>query len=399
VFAISRLFPGFPAADESSYIAEVVRNVGVAQVGFDAGTLFAGAYPLGFLPRAESIAALNDPMQEETLRLVRGRGADVLLTGLGGDEMLHGGPAVVYAERLLSGDLSVVSELIRAATTLGMPRRSLLKGRLLFPVVKTLLSPAARWWRLRRAASRLPAWVDTDADTLRRILRTYLMPERVGFRYGSRRHAWDLLSGHGGLLAVDSYRMEGIRAGVDVRHPFYDVRLCRFVFGIPPALLHRQGLSKWLARFAAAGILPHSLCWRTRYPDFEALCASAWNAHRDQIVTVLERMPAGAVPLLRTSRILAACREEATAADSSLGLQALYALMLVSWVTGRETVQTKGEIPKNQGSQQASANASTGSGQTYHKPILRRLGTLAELTQGGSPSRRDLPANRAGNKV
>lgn len=399
VLAISRRFPGFPAADEGAYIDEVVRTTGVDHSAFDAGELFARGYPLGFLPRTECIAALDDPMQRETLRRARARGADVLLTGLGGDELLHGGPAAVYAERLLSGDLSVVSELVRAARPLDLPMPSLLRRRLLFPILKKILGPLmdlrCRW----RKASGLPPWIEADPAMRRRISAAYLSPVRVGFRYNSRQEAWNLLSGHGSLLAVDGYRMEGIRAGVDVRHPFYDVRLCRFVYAVPPALLHRQGLSKWLGRFAAAGILPDSLRWRTRYPDFEALCASAWNAHRERISAVFARLPEGAVPLLRTSPILSAYRAEA-AAGSSTALQALFALMLVSWATGRTIVQPKIEATMRQGDKQAESNGrSVAPAQTYRKPTLRRLGTLAGLTHGGSPSRRDIPANRAGNKL
>ena len=52
-------------------------------------------------------------------------------------------------------------------------------------------------------------------------------------------------------------------AGVDLRHPYRDRRLTKFMLAVPAHQLYRRGRFKHLARDAAAGLLPPEIPART----------------------------------------------------------------------------------------------------------------------------------------
>ncbi len=58
--------------------------------------------------------------------------------------------------------------------------------------------------------------------------------------------------------------------GVDLRHPFADVRLVEFCLGLPSDQGYQAGWDRWLMRRAGQAFLPPSVAWRKKKTSFAA---------------------------------------------------------------------------------------------------------------------------------
>ena len=74
-------------------------------------------------------------------------------------------------------------------------------------------------------------------------------------------HTLDVLSGTV-ALATERLEVTALAAGVQVRHPFFDRRLVEFCIGLPPDLLFRERMPRWIERTALEGFGPASVLWR-----------------------------------------------------------------------------------------------------------------------------------------
>jgi asparagine synthase (glutamine-hydrolysing) len=76
-----------------------------------------------------------------------------------------------------------------------------------------------------------------------------------------REHSLDIRSGTI-ALAIERLDVVACAAGVDVRHPFFDRRLVEFCIALPPDLLFRERMPRWIQRAALEGLGPESVVWR-----------------------------------------------------------------------------------------------------------------------------------------
>ncbi len=196
------------------------------------------------------------PMEIELMARARANGAEVILTGAGGDELFDGDP------RSLSGWMRAgrVREAVRAARALRgfeWERRSL-AGWLLRPLVAPYVPARIRMMNARRSKPYAPDWAgpalvaaraearERSLEALAARLSQKMEPERTPTELYRVYLAW--------------YRHQGeCVSGITRRDPYVDRSLVRFVHRLPPQWLLRGDMRRGLFREAMRGVLPESL--------------------------------------------------------------------------------------------------------------------------------------------
>jgi asparagine synthase (glutamine-hydrolysing) len=203
---------------------------------------------------------------------LRERGARVLLTGHGGDDLLKGSP-LIYLDRLKRGDLRSILEVVRHARSTGEPATKAVERLLARPLLPPSLRRILRRFHPEKRNAPLPEWIRPEfarrnqlAERLRggnspillpRTAREQIFSEAVGTAWYSR--------------AVHWHDRNAARFGIEARHPFLDRRLFEFVLSIPPQELYQPGCYKSFLRRSMQGILPERVRCRstkTRFVDF-----------------------------------------------------------------------------------------------------------------------------------
>ena len=279
VEAFSLLIAG--KADESAFWSQVVERWHLASVTIPVAPLPAGqlaAEAQFYLDVPNSpLAALTDRVRV----CMEERGTRVALTGTGADDWLGPSPCA-YADLLRQGRLGALTHRLRRDSAdewfMGWP--AAVKSTL-WPLV-----PPAMQWAVRRALrrGRTPEWVDpvfaARVDLRERLARhTIDLPHNSLERYDT----W-----HEGISGSSVYVNEVIerssaRVGVDMWHPFMDLRIVEFGIALPAEQRWREGLAKDLLRRAMTPYLPQAIAARTTSPDgthllFEGLEAAGGRA-------------------------------------------------------------------------------------------------------------------------
>lgn len=96
------------------------------------------------------------------------------------------------------------------------------------------------------------------------------------------------------LEAVGWIEACGAGRGVEVRFPFFDVRLAEFCLSLPPDQKIRRGWSRWVLRRAMEGVLPPSIQWRPGKADLHSGWRYAMRSNKTDRIKALLREP-GAV--------------------------------------------------------------------------------------------------------
>lgn len=258
--AISARFPG-EAQDETRWSGAVEAHCGIA-----ARIVGREAYDLDAAGRwcAETLQLpLRPSLTDGTtagIRAQQAAGERVLLTGEGGDEWLGGGLGHL-PDMLLRGDLL---GLLREA--LGQfpaePRYRRLQ-RTAFRALAPIISPAYRAKFLTPALvfdTPMPEWIRPEwaarIGLAQRWHDTKPPFAPHGFaqkqRYAVFAHARRYV-GYEPLLAFAEAH------GVEMRHPFHDLRLTTFLMGASGPMLRHKGERKYLLREAMRGTLPEAV--------------------------------------------------------------------------------------------------------------------------------------------
>ena len=93
-------------------------------------------------------------------------------------------------------------------------------------------------------------------------------------------------------IGHESVQAYAERLGVELRHPFHDLRLTRFVMGLPGNALRRGNVRKYLLREAMRGTLPEAVRTRGDKAVFQ-------RAIRDAVATHFARHPPETMQLAR----------------------------------------------------------------------------------------------------
>ncbi len=291
VSAQSAVFPDHPAVDESTLIYDLRKALGLAGITAEvrAGGLLASA--------VDSIREWELPLRSwgdfwalPLLRSAAAAGVRVTLGGDGGDE-LFGARAYLAADRLRAGRplqaLALVKELPGAGDR--PPRREVarifanisLAGALPYPLHRLLQAPRAR--------HDAPAWLRP------RIARDLLRsddPLRWKRLNGPR---WWAEIAHGLTRGVEEtgvfehQRRRAASAGLQARHPLFDLELVELCLRTPPRATFDRDRSRPVLRAAMAGLLPDSVRMRPGKALFDSLLldclAGTDGAHAQALLT------------------------------------------------------------------------------------------------------------------
>ena len=244
---------------------------------------------------------------ERMFTICRRNGGRTVLTGLGSDEMLS--PTGHECEDALRrGELAVAAR----AAGLGSARprgRSL--ARLLRVGTRLLLpEPVKRAVRRRRdrgADPGWPAWLtplaarDIEAQRAQRRL---AMPTRP-YPDGTRRAICESLThGHEVIFGFASLG-RWASAGIDLRHPFFDLRLIELLLSFPPEQRSRTDLSKPVLRRAMHGVLPQAVRDRVNHTEFSCFVEDVlFHHHGDAIHRLFEESRLEACGMVTSAEVL-----------------------------------------------------------------------------------------------
>lgn len=268
VHPLSARFPG-EMHDESEWSEAVEAHAGVESI-------IVMPRPYSWEHAARWCATtLHLPLRPNVLSTVIGsceqmqaRGMRVLLTGEGGDDWLRGSHAH-WPDLLRNGK---ISQLWREALVQGQSDYARKLKRLIFEGVLPLLLASHRDRLMRphlQFSHSAPPWLRPEwarniglserwcSDTAPMQLDTFYQQQR-SFRYTAARPH----------VNIDNVLCLAAKKGVELRHPFHDLRLTHFLMGVPGNMLLRNDERKYLLRQAMRGTLPEMVRTRQTKADF-----------------------------------------------------------------------------------------------------------------------------------
>jgi asparagine synthase (glutamine-hydrolysing) len=262
VHPLSARFPG-EAHDESEWSMAVEEHANV-----DSMIVLPRPYSWD-KARTWCANTLHLPLRPNVLSTIIGscermqaHGMRVLLTGEGGDDWLRGSHAH-WPDLLRKGKLAQLWRETHSRAPSDFARRI---KRVMLEALAPLLLDSHRESLMRphlHFSAEAPSWIRPEwaekiglserwrSDTAPLTLNTVSLQHR-SFRYTMARPH----------VNVDNTLSMVASKGVELRHPFHDLRLTHYLMGVPGNLLMREGESKYLLRQAMRGTLPEKV--RTR---------------------------------------------------------------------------------------------------------------------------------------
>jgi len=253
--------------DERRYSNAVARQWGLRNVTIVDPPMWQDD---SFAPPQLDKPGLNLPLYPRERRLcdvVRGAGGQVLLTGVGGDE-LFAGTMLFFADWVVGGRAWLaVREMVRRAAIGRVSFWELAYRNACLPLLPPILQR-----HLVRDQGQMPPWVLPAAA--RRyglkestfVTSTYAGPIGQKYRYAIAAHVVELGRDLNYGLIEDT---------LDVRHPFLYRPLVEFALQLPPELCSRPQARKWVLREAMRGVLPDAV--RTRVGKGTPTELFAWS--------------------------------------------------------------------------------------------------------------------------
>lgn len=271
LLAASFVYDLLPACDERDHIRTLTSSSRMETLEIAAERHLHLADAALAEPALESPFMAWEGAYHAMLDALRRRGATVLLTGHGGDSGWWGDP-LAYVDRLRTGDLRVVREIVAHAADLrgGTPLRALYR-HLFMPLWPGI---SARLERLRGRgideSSSDPGWIEPGfAHAIRDEIPS--PPPTPPFRGLTQRRIYDDILGAEREGTVTHWlARHAARHGIEARQPFLDRRLFELLLALPPGHLFAPGIKKPLPRRAMRGILPERLIERRDKTRFGA---------------------------------------------------------------------------------------------------------------------------------
>lgn len=249
--------PVEPNWNELPYVEKVEAERGRAGYRIEVGSDDAFQFDSDMRHFMATPGSFNSPGKsgQEFSRVLRESRSRVLLSGIGGDEVLGGAPspAPLLADLLAAGRLRVLSnQLVAWGLVLRRPFLSVLAETL------TLFSREASPTRsVLPPAWLCPGFLREHPRAVRGYpRRTHLFGPRPSFQES--------------MGTIDALRRQLLSFPLSPEpayhksYPYLDRDLLQFLFSVPPDQLLRPGQRRSLMRRALAGIVPHELLHRKR---------------------------------------------------------------------------------------------------------------------------------------
>jgi asparagine synthase (glutamine-hydrolysing) len=274
VAGYSAVFPRHPDLDESRYIDPLTEELGLrsVRIAVEGGSVIEGSLDYldawGLPPVSPNLFFWN-PL----LRRAAADGVTSLLDGEGGDAIFFYSPYML-ADRLRRGRVLAAIRLARSFPGEAPPARRVLSRLNSFGLRPALPVPA--WFTRARAtrrdpSERAPAWF-TPA-----LARVFVESDesRLWEREPGPRWSTWLLStiyrGGGTSVVYDHVRRRAAMAGLEARHPLYDVDVIELVLRLPPELALDPAWNRPLFRRSMSGLMPEPVRRRTDKSSFDTV--------------------------------------------------------------------------------------------------------------------------------
>lgn len=331
ILPLSHLYSQADTCNESGLISDMLHFLNIndalkMDVDGAENRDFLSLYPTAL----ESPGTVLSPRYVKELAMVKASGADVLLSGNGGDEMCWG-HSVAYTQRLREGDFSVIVEVIKACTAIGMSRKQAIKSLFVKPFLPDLLLRVLGRKKTGDITEGFPAWLSPKAKELAQYETQIDNPfsfqqNPVGFnRYQS-------LKTTATYNAVKSYQQLSQQFGVDVRHPFFNKAIAQFSFAIPDKQLIQGPYPKWLLRHSMDTKLPKSVCWNIKKITFDQHFGNLVRENADAIRGLFKHSRMAEMELVNEALLLAEFERLLADKNYPLHVDLLYAILTYSWL-------------------------------------------------------------------
>ena len=132
------------------------------------------------------------------------------------------------------------------------------------------------------------------------------------------------------VAALEVLDHAAVRAGVELRHPFFSRPLVEFCLGLPADQILRDGWTRSIQRRALAGLIPEAVAWRPRKARLGSAGADAYLNQAWPSITEMVRSGGGAAaPYLNADALRRTYREVSAGADDDRRAALWSALELV----------------------------------------------------------------------
>jgi asparagine synthase (glutamine-hydrolysing) len=331
VLPLSHLYSQANTCNEADLINDMLAYLHITdslQIDVDGATDrdFISLYPTAL----ESPGTVLSPRYAKELAIVQANGADVLLSGNGGDEMCWG-HSVAYTQRLKEGDFGVIAEVLKACRAVGMSRKQAIKNLFVKPFLPDLLLRVLGSKQGGDISEGFPNWLTPKAKELAQFETKIANPfdyqrDPVGFnRYQS-------LKTTATYNAVKSYQQLGQQFGVEVRHPFFNKELAEFTFAIPAKQLIQGPFPKWLLRSSMTDKLPKSVCWNIKKITFDQHFGNLVRENADAIRKLFNHSGLAQMGLINQTSLLTEFDRVVNDSNYPLHVDLLYAILTYSWL-------------------------------------------------------------------
>jgi asparagine synthase (glutamine-hydrolysing) len=267
ILTLSARFPGLDC-DESPYIDAVSRSVPFPHQDFEPLTV-----PL-LEGLEEDFRRIDSPFADlarglfvHCMRALDERGGRLLVTGIGGDELVH---EEHYLHDLARRGrwVALLREARRGSATSWNSWPWLVRDALRSAAPESV---KAVYRSLFRRRYRPPAWADPDFARAFLSLPEAPPPATMGFRSLTQEKAFQFLTHPAVGWAIEALEARASHHGVEVRHPFLDRPLAEFVLSIPFSRRAFGGRWKRLLRDAMGERLPSVVRRRPRKTAFSSM--------------------------------------------------------------------------------------------------------------------------------
>ncbi|MFT5311941.1 MAG: asparagine synthase (glutamine-hydrolyzing) [Paraglaciecola sp.] len=327
---LSHLYQHTQSCDERDNINDMISTLSLKNSHFIdldqyQSIQFSQLYPTDY----DSPGIVLSPKYHQELSLIRSLGAEVLLTGNGGDETCWGHSAT-YRTRLYKGEVGVINEVVKASRDLQQPVARSLYTVFVSPLMSAALQQLLAWIRnTPHSNGDLPPWLGTAAQQLDCRM---TLDNPYSRHFSPAKHArYHGIKTTSTYNSMRSYQKVADEYGVDVRHPFFDQKIMEFSFAIPEKMLIQGAYPKWLLRKTMQNHLPKSVCWNKHKTVFDHHFANLVRNNKDELRQLLSHTGLQDLGLLDNKVLLAAFDNIVDSKQGSLNVDMLYAILTQLW--------------------------------------------------------------------